>query len=155
MSHVPWTTAYSVDSRASLPFEWGFMTNVENWHDPPATFKLEGPFTAGTRGTTHIPGQESRRWQLKAANQLESYVLDTELDGAIMSFEWRFNRLSDGTRLTQHIILMGQNAAAYVSQVQEAFGSNLAAGMSKIVAAIEQAEAVAISGIHPVHTEHG
>ncbi len=54
---------------------------------------------------------------------------------------WRFDLLARGTRLTQHIVLKGENAAAYVSQVQAAFTSSLAAGMSKIVSAIEQAEA--------------
>jgi len=58
-----------------------------------------------------------------------------------MCFQWRFDRIEDGTRLTQHITLKGENATAYVAQIQAAFGSSLAAGMSKIVSAIEQAEA--------------
>jgi hypothetical protein len=117
------------------------MTNVANWNDPPARFELEGPFTAGSRGTTRTPGQEPRRWQLAEVHQLESYVLETALDRAVMTFEWRFDRLASGTRLTQRIVLKGENAAAYVSQAAAAFGSNLAAGMTKIVSAIEQAEA--------------
>src|SRR5215831_4038611 len=132
MNCVVWETRHSVDSHASLPFAWAYMTNVANWDDPPATFELEGPFTAGARGRTCIAEQEPRRWQLTEVNPLESYVLETELDGATMSFEWRFDRLADGTRLTQHIVLKGQNAAVYVSQVHEAFASNLAAGMSRI-----------------------
>jgi hypothetical protein len=117
------------------------MTNVSNWDDPPATFELEGTFTAGSRGTTRMPGQEPRHWRLAEVNQLESYALETELDRAVMTFEWRFDRLASGTRLTQHIVLKGENAAAYVSQVAAAFASSLAAGMSKIVSAIERAEA--------------
>jgi hypothetical protein len=152
MSDVAWTIAHSVDSRASLPFAWAFMTNVSNWDDPPATFELEGPFTAGARGTTRSPGQEPRVWQLAQVNPLESYVLETEFDGATMSFEWRFQPLPGGTRLSQHITLKGQNASAYVAQVQEAFASSLAPGMNKIVAAIEQAEAVATSVARPLPT---
>jgi hypothetical protein len=129
------------------------MTNVANWEDPPATFELEGPFTAGASGRTRIPGLEPRRWQLTEVNPLESYLLETELDGATISFDWRFDRFADGTRLTQHIVLKGQNAGAYVSQVQEAFASSLAAGMSRSVAAIERAEAVATSATPPIHTE--
>jgi hypothetical protein len=61
-----------------------------------------------------------------------------------MSFEWRFDGLADGgTRLTQHIVLKGENAAAYVAQVQPAFTSSLAAGMNRIAAAMERAEASA------------
>jgi hypothetical protein len=119
----------------------GLYDYVANWDDPPATFELDGPFMAGSRGTTRISGQEPRRWQLAEVNPLESYVLETELDRAAISFEWRFDLLARGTRLTQHIVLKGENAAAYVSQVQAAFTSSLAAGMSKIISAIEQAEA--------------
>ena len=66
--------------------------------------------------------------------------MEAELDRAVISFEWRCDPLATGTRFTQHIVLAGENAAAYVSQVQAAFASNLAAGMSRIVAAIERAE---------------
>src|SRR5262245_30554829 len=127
MSGVAWETTHSVDLHASLPFAWAYMTNVANWDDPPATFELAGPFTAGTHGATSMPGQEPRRWQLAEVNPLESYLLEAELDRATMSFEWRFERLVDGTRLTQHIMLKGENAAAHVSQVQAAFTSSLAA----------------------------
>jgi hypothetical protein len=140
MSDVAWETQHSVDSQASLPFAWAYMSNVSNWDDPPATFELEGPFTAGARGVTRIPGQETRRWRLAEVKPLESYLLEAELDGAAMSFEWRFDRLGEGTRLTQHIRLQGENAAAYVPQVEAAFASNLAPGMDRIVAAIERAE---------------
>ncbi|MGH7488978.1 MAG: radical SAM protein, partial [bacterium] len=64
------------------------------------------------------------------------------LDGAALSFEWRFDELpGEGTRLTQHIVLRGQSAAAYLPDVQAAFTSNLAPGMSRIARAIERAEA--------------
>jgi hypothetical protein len=63
-----------------------------------------------------------------------------ELDRAVITFEWRFDRLADGTRLTQHIVLKGEKAAAFASQVAAAFGSGLAAGMNKIVSAMERAE---------------
>src|SRR5215467_5001667 len=133
MTGVAWETMHSIDSQASLPFAWAYMTTVANWDDPPATFELDGPFAPGTRGTTRVPGQEPRRWQLAEVNPLESYRIETELDGAVMSFEWRFERLTGGTRLTQRIMLKGDKATIYVTQVQQAFASNLAAGMSRIV----------------------
>jgi hypothetical protein len=71
---------------------------------------------------------------------MNSYTLEMAMDGAAMSFEWRFEGLADGgTRLTQHIVLRGENAAAYVAQTQSAFTSSLAAGMNKIAAAMERA----------------
>ena len=97
MSDIAWETAHSVDSHASLRFAWDYMTNVANWDDPSATFELEGPFMAGSHGTTRIPGQEPRRWKVAEVNQLESYVLEMELDRAVMTFEWRFARIAGGT----------------------------------------------------------
>lgn len=140
MHDTAWTTSHFVDSRASLPFAWDYMTNVANWDDPPATFELDGPFTAGARGKTSMPGQEPRYWQLAEVKPLASYIMEMRLEGATMSFEWRFDRLPDGTRLTQNIMLAGENAAAYVSHVEAAFATNLAAGMSRIIGAMEQAE---------------
>ena len=140
MNDVAWETAFSVDANASLTFAWTYMTNVANWDDPPAKFELDGPFIAGTSGTTRMPGQEPRRWRLREVNPMKSYIIDTTLDQAAMSFEWRFEENADGgTRLTQRILLGGENAAAYVAQVQSAFASNIAAGMQRIAAAIERA----------------
>ena len=65
-----------------------------------------------------------------------------QLDRATLSFEWRFDAVSDRhTRLSQRIVLAGDNAAAYVPQVQAAFGSNLPDGMSRIAAAMAVASA--------------
>jgi hypothetical protein len=117
------------------------MANVANWDDPPAKFELDGPFTVGSRGTTRMPGQEPLHWRLREVNPIKSYTTEMALDGATISFKWRFDALSDGrTRLTQHIALKGENAAAYVASVQSAFTSNLEAGMKKIAAAMERAE---------------
>jgi hypothetical protein len=141
MSDIAWETVHSVDSHVSLPFAWAYMTNVANWDDPPATFELEGPFTAGSRGITRMPGQEPRHWHVAQVNRLESYLLEMPLDGAVIAFEWRFDGLPGGTKVTQHIALKGENAALYAPQVAAAFSSNLAVGMSKIVSAMERAEA--------------
>jgi hypothetical protein len=142
VDEVAWEITHSIDTTASLPFAWAYMTNVANWDDPPATFELEGPFTAGSRGITRTPGQEPRHWQLIAVTPLESYVMETRLDRASMSFEWKFEALAGGgARLTQHIVLEGVNAAAYVEPVRAAFGSSLAPGMNRIATAIEVAEA--------------
>jgi hypothetical protein len=142
VNEVAWEIAHSVDANASPTFAWAYMTNVANWDDPPAKFELDGPFTAGSRGTTRIPGQEPRHWRLREVNPMKSYTLEMAMDGAVMSFEWRFEGRADGgTRLTQHIVLQGESAAAYVAQVQSAFTSNLAPGMNRIATAVERAEA--------------
>ena len=140
MNDIAWEISHSVDADVAPIFAWRYMTNVANWDDPPATFELEGPFAAGSRGTTRIPGQESRYWHLREVTPAESYVLETSLYRATMSFEWRFEARPDGkTRLTQHIILSGENAPTYVEQVRPVFSSTLAPGMTRIAAAMERA----------------
>ena len=142
MSDAAWEIAHSVETTASPVFAWAHLTNVANWDDPPAEFELDGPFAVGSCGTTRMPGQEPRHWRLREVNPMKSYVLEAPLERAVMSFEWRFDGLADGgTRLTQHIVLKGENAAAYVAQFQAAFASSLAAGMTRIAEALERAEA--------------
>jgi len=144
MSDVAWEIAHSIDANASPAFAWSYMTSVANWDDPPAKFELDGPFAVGSSGTTRMPGQEPLRWHIRRISPMKMYTLEMTLDRAAMSFEWRFDRLTDRqTRLTQHIVLKGENAAAYVMQVQSAFISSLSAGMNRIAAAMERAEASA------------
>jgi hypothetical protein len=138
---VTWEIAHYVDANVNLPFAWDYMTKVSNWDDPPAQFELNGPFTPGSSGTTRFPGQEPMHWHIRSVNKLDEYILEMPLDFAVVSFAWTFKALAGArTRLTQHIVLKGENSAAYVAQVQSAFTVNLAAGMNRIAAAMESAE---------------
>jgi hypothetical protein len=142
VSNVAWETAHSAETDASPAFAWTYWTNVSNWDDPPAAFALDGPFAAGSRGTTCMPGGEPQHWQIREVHPMESFTLEMPLDGATLSFEWRFEPLPGArTRLTQQIVLEGEKAAAYVEQVRAGFAPNLAAGMKRIAAAMAQAEA--------------
>jgi len=141
MSDVAWEIEHSVETSASPAFAWTYMSNVENWDDPPAQFKLDGPFATGSRGATHMPGQEPLHWTLREVSPPDSYTIEGQLDRAVMLVQWQFSGLPDGrTLLKQHILLEGENAAAYLPGVAEAFTANLAPGMERIAAAIGQAE---------------
>jgi hypothetical protein len=62
------------------------------------------------------------------------------LDRAVLSFEWLFDAVSNRrTRITQRIVLSGDNAVAYVDQVRSAFGSTLPDGMKRIADALVRA----------------
>lgn len=140
MNEAVWRTEHSVDTAASAEFAWAYMTDVSNWHDPPAEFRFDGPFTTGGIGATDIPGQPTRYWRLQNVQPMESYTIEFSFDRAILSFIWEFSSLPGRrTRLTQRIVLQGENAAAYASGVQEAFSSGLAPGMNKIATAMEEA----------------
>jgi hypothetical protein len=132
---------HSVDVDVSPTFAWTFRTDVTTWRDPPATFELNGPFVAGSPGQTLMPGQEPLQWRIGEVRPGRSFVLEMTLDRAMLSFEWRFDPLSDGmTRMTQSIVLSGDNAAAYAPQVEAGFGSTLVDGMRRIAADMAAAE---------------
>ena len=142
MNEVAWQLEHSVETEASPSFAWSHLTDVRNWDDPPAQFALDGPFAAGSQGTTLMPGQEPVRWRISDVQPGRSYTLETRLEGATLSFEWCFEALSDGrTRLTQRIVLSGNNAAVFAPLVEASFGANLQAGMEKIAATIATAQA--------------
>ncbi len=130
-----------METDASLLTAWDFWTNVANWHDPPAEFELQGPFAAGSRGITRMPGH-SMHWVIREVNPPTSARIDVALESATLSFEWQFSELScHRTQLTQKIVLRGPNARTFVSQVEAAFSLNLPDGMAKLANTIAKHEA--------------
>jgi hypothetical protein len=128
MPSIAWEMTYSVESDASLAFVWDYWTNIANWDDPPAEFKLDGPFASGSRGTTRLPGQEPLHWLIREVSPPQAATITLELQGAALSFQWRFEGLPDGrTRITQRVALQGENAGAYISQVESTFPSTFQA----------------------------
>jgi hypothetical protein len=142
MSDAVWEIEHSLETTASPAFVWRYITDIENCDDPPATFKLHGQFADGTHGTTFTPGQEPRHWQLRDVHPMEGYTVEFPLERATLSSVWSFEALpAGGTRLTQRMVLRGENAGAFVADVQLAFTPNIAAGMARIAAAMERAAA--------------
>ena len=109
--------------------------------DPPAQFQLDGPFASGSWGTTVLPGQAPLRWQIRDVRPRTSFIIEMPLDEAVLSFEWRFETVSDHqTRITQRIVLSGVNATAYAEEVQANFSATLGAGMKRIADEMARAE---------------
>ena len=142
MTDVAWQLEHTVQADVSVTFAWNFWTDVTNWDDPPAQFVLEGPFAAGSAGTTLIPGRDPVAWRIQDVLPGRSAAIVIQLDRATLSTTWRFDAVAGGrTNLTQHLVLSGENAAAYVEQVQAGFGANLPAGMKRVAAAMVRAAA--------------
>ncbi len=141
MSEASLQLTYSIEADVSPAFAWRFRTDVANWNDPPARFSLDGPFEAGSCGTTLIPGEAALHWRIKEASPGKSFVLEMQLDQAVLVFEWRFEELPGcRTKLTQDVVLSGDNAGAYTAQVEAAFGANFPGGMRRIAAEMAAAE---------------
>src|SRR5262249_44638720 len=140
MTNIACQLAHSLDVEVSSSFAWRWRTDIRNWDDPPAEFQLDGPFASGSWGTTRLPGQEPGRWQIRDVRPPTFFVVDMPLDRAILSFEWAFEPVSERrTRMTQRIILWGDNATAYTEHVRASFGSTLHDGMRRIADAMVRA----------------
>jgi len=88
------------------------------------------------------------RWQIRDVRPGEAFTIDMPLDRAVLSFEWFFDAISNRrTRITQRIVLWGDNATAYEEQVRASFGSTLADGMKRIADAL-LAAASSTGGTH-------
>jgi hypothetical protein len=140
MTKIGWEMIHSVETNASPAFAWEFWTNVGNWADPPAKFELDGPFADGSRGTTRLPGQEPLHWFIREVTPSNAATIEMQLEGATLSFDWRFEGLADGgTRLTQRVVLKGDKADVYLSQVKSTFTASLPDGMNKLATAMANA----------------
>ena len=142
VGEIAWEIEHCVATDASREFAWNFMTDVRNWDDPPARFELAGAFETGARGTTLLPEQSPTQWRVHDVKPRLSYSIVTELEGAVLSFEWRFDPISDDrAKLTQRITLSGEDASRHIEGIRAAFESTLAAGMEKIATSIAAAHA--------------
>ena len=141
MKNIACQLEHSVEVDVSPLFAWNWRTDIKTWDDPPAQFQLDGSFAPGSWGTTVLPGQVPLRWQIRDVQPRTSFVIEMPLDDAVLSFEWRFDALSDHrTRVTQRIVLSGDNATAYAGQVQANFSATLGDGMKRIADGMVRAE---------------
>ena len=137
---MTWETKHSVVANANREIVWEFHSNVDNIarvEGDAVSMTLDGPFQAGTRGTTKMMGQDPTHWQLVEVIPPERSVTGIELTEAVVRTTWTFEELPDDrTRLSQHMVLEGPGAEAYVSVMEELFAGNLVKGMEKIAAEI-------------------
>jgi hypothetical protein len=134
LQDMPSLLEHSVEVDVSLAFAWNYRTDITTWQDPPARFSLDGPFADGSWGTTSIPDHPLIRWQIRDVQPGRSFAMEMPLDSAaVLSFEWRFDAVSERrTRMTQRIVLTGDNAPAYEAAIRARFESTLADGMKRI-----------------------
>jgi hypothetical protein len=134
---MSWELKHSVIAYADRQTVWAFVSDIENLArvegDAVESMTMDGPFQAGTRGTTTMRGQESTHWRLAEVEPPERATYEMELSGAVVRFAWNYDELSDGrTRLSQQIVLEGPEAEAYVPIMEAAFAPNVGKGMERL-----------------------
>ena len=132
-----WETKHSVVADANRQTVWEFHSNIDNVAriegDAVESITLDGPFQAGTRGTTQMRDQDPTHWRLVEVKPPERTVTEVELTEAVVRITWTFEELSDDrTRLSQHMVLEGPGADVYVPVMEEHFARNISKGMGKI-----------------------
>src|SRR4051812_4786639 len=112
---MSWEMKHSVIANADRQTVWEFVSDIDNLArvegDAVESMTLDGPFQAGTRGTTRMRGQEPTHWRLAEVDPPERAVYEMGLTGAVVRFTWTYEDLADGrTRLSQQITLEGPGA---------------------------------------------
>jgi len=134
---MPWELKHSVIADAHRQTVWEFVSNIANFArvegDTVESMTLDGPFQAGTKGTTKMPGQEPTHWRLVEVKPPERTIYEMELTEAVVHFTWTYEELAGGrTRLSQHITLGGPGAKSYVPILEQHFAPNVGKGMEKL-----------------------
>src|SRR4051794_3390097 len=132
-----WELKHSVIADANRQTVWEFVSNIDNLArlegDAVESMTLDGPYQAGSKGTTKMRGQEPIHWRLAEVEPPGRSVTEVELTEAVVRFTWTYEELPDGrTRLSQRIVLEGPGAEAYVPFMEEHFVGNLPEGMERL-----------------------
>lgn len=139
-----WKCEHSVECKAGRAFAWQFWTDVDNWAvvDPGIdSVSLDGPFAAGSRGTTKSGGQPPIIWQITEAEDGRRALIEVAVPGAVAKFLWTFaDAEGGGSRITQQASIEGEQADQYVQTVGKEIENGLPPGMQRLVDAIEEAD---------------
>jgi Polyketide cyclase / dehydrase and lipid transport len=138
---MSWDFEYSVECPVDRDFAWNFWTDVNNWVvvEPSVDWvKLDGPFAAGTKGTTKPRNSDQVEWLIVEVQDRRRAVIDISVPGAVMRFDWRFEEITGGrTRITQRASLEGERAADYEAVARQ-MEEGMPQGMQKLADSIEQ-----------------
>jgi Polyketide cyclase / dehydrase and lipid transport len=138
-----WEFEHSVECRVSRDFAWRFWTDVGNWAavDPAVdSVKLDGPFAAGSRGTTKSGEHPPIDWNLTEVEDGARALIEVAAPGAVAKFLWTFaDAGGGGTRITQHASLVGEQADQYAQTFGKELEKGMPPGMQRLADAIEAA----------------
>jgi hypothetical protein len=136
---VVWEFAHTVECGAPREFCWAYWTDITTWHDPPASFSIDGPFADGARITTELPGQKLVS-VVRDVEEGRAATIELGLPNAVFCFQWRFDDVegSEGkrTRISQRLVLSGEDAGLFVEQAK-VMGQTAPDGVRKMVRMME------------------
>jgi len=108
--------------------------------DPPAEFEIDGPFSPGARITARVPGRDPWVSVVKDVGSDRTATIEIQLSAAAVIFMWQFEELQlNQCRLTQSIMLAGENAAQFKDQIV-VFEQSAPKGLKALARSIVHAE---------------
>lgn len=143
-----WRFEHSIECQVTRDFAWEFWTDVNNWAAVDIAVEsvsLDGPFAAGTKGTTKPLGLEPVVWELTEVLDGSSALIEIILPGATLKIMWTFGSSSSGgTLITQKIALESERAEDYEVELKE-LKKGIPQGMQKLAEGIVRAAGKAAS----------
>ena len=136
-----WFFEHGVVAEVPCNVAWAFWTDVSNWSLDPSleSVRLDGPFVAGTRGTTKPRNGDPLAWPIREASPGHA-VIEMELPGAAVRFEWRFREAGPAaTRMSQSVTLAGPRASDYVGIAESELAKGIPQGMERLAREMEKA----------------
>jgi len=141
---------HSVECPVARDFAWRFWADVSNWPtvDPSVeAARLDGPFAAGTKGTTKPRGLPPTQWTLVEVREGRSAVIEVSAPGAVLRFGWVFeDAAGGGTRMIQKVSLEGARAGEY-AEGMKGLEAGIPAGMRGLAAAMSRAAGESRTGV--------
>ena len=124
-----WKFEQSVQAPVSREFAWQFWTDLANWPVVDVSVEsahLNGPFAAGTTGTTKPRDQGPIEWHILEVQDGHRAVIEIPAPGAALRCVWLFaDAPNGGAQITQQASLEGEQAADYA----QTFGPELENGI--------------------------
>ena len=136
-----WEFEHSIKCKAAKNFVWKFWTDVSNWErlegEKVEWIKLNGPFAAGTIGTTKMLGQPPLQWSILKLAPFDYAIIKMDFDGAVFRNMMQFEAITDDeTKIIQQFTLEGLKASEYIEGMK-IFETNAPDGLLKLAKTIE------------------
>jgi hypothetical protein len=135
-----WTFEYTIDCGVTPEFAWNFWTQVSNWalDADVDSIEIDGPFVAGAKGVTNSKSSGRIEWRIVDLRMGRASI-EFPIPGAVGRFDWTFEETVQGTRITQHCTLEGEQADTYAKRFGPALEGGIPDGMRKLCSAMESA----------------
>ncbi len=135
-----WVFEHTVEARVTPEAAWAFWTTVSNWAFDTSleSVMLDGPFMAGAKGVTILSGGQALEWRIRDASPGHA-IIEMQIPGAVVAFQWTFLPGEGGTRITQRVTLSGPGAGQHIGVAESQLAVGIPQGMRKLAELMEQA----------------